>query len=62
MPGVWKATYASGLSSVPVCWSRLRLEGKPDVNPLCEVRDTGATTFDCIEDDWVEVTVSVLAG
>ena len=50
-PGVWNRIYASGLSSVPVCWSRLRLEREPEVDPLWVVREAGATASDSDDDD-----------
>ena len=62
MPGVWNVTYAAGLSSAPVCWSRLRLETEPEVDPFCDVREAGDTTLDCMEDGWVEVAVGVFDG
>ena len=47
--------------SVPVCWSRLRLEMEPDVDPLWDVMEAGMTARDCKDPVWVEVDVGVPA-
>lgn len=55
------------MSSVPLCCNRPRLASEPLVDPLWVERETGARTFDCMEEGvfvgWaVEVLVAVAVG